>query len=185
MVCSGQSTTSDAVCQGSTCTITCRGDNYDVDSNPANGCERQYTDGAHTQGTAFPLGSVGNCDSNAETPVRTIYSDARVHANPSVPAFNIATGAAPQWWVVNAPGGVLCQNDLDVTLNMTSGTGNCYRLMVQTNQVTLTAQTSGGVAHIQHGIGAYISGTPVFFMVEKICGTNVREAASYTIMYHL
>ena len=167
------------------CTITCRGDNYDVNNDPVDGCERQYTDGAHTQSTAFPLGNVDCQDSNRVTPLRTIYSDSRIHTNFPSPPFNPGTGAAPQWWVVNATGGVLCQTNLDVMLTMTTGTGNCYRLTVNAGSNTWVAPTVNGVAQITQGPGSYIPGMSIFFVVEKICPASIREAANYIITYHL
>ncbi len=189
-VCPGYGLTSaDATCFNETCSLTCKGDNYDVDGDPSNGCEQTYTGGGHTkdENVAISLGNMSSCASSAVTPASTIYSDARIHTNPQVLAFNVATGAAPQWWVVNATGDGFCGNDLDVTLNMTGATGNCYKLTVLANDgvKTWTAQTSGGVAHIHEDAGAYASGTQVFFKVEKTCSSSVREAASYTITYHL
>lgn len=180
----GQSNNNVTCNNGNTCTFSCRGDNYDVDGDPANGCEAQYTFGNHTQGTATPLDDMDCDDPNRVTPSRTIYSDARTHESPAISAFNLASGAAPQWWVINATGGT-CNTDLDVTLNVTGGTGNCYKLSVKTDRATYTAQTSNGVAHITQGNGAYSDDTPVYFGVEKTCHTATGEAASYTITYHL
>ena len=179
--------TADATCNGgNTCGLTCKGDNYDVDGDPENGCEASYTGEAHTRETAFPLGNVSCSNTDSVTPARTIYSDDRAHTSPTVPEFNTVTGAAPQWWVINATGGSGCDNDLDVKLTMTSGSGNCYRLTVQAGSRTpWTEQTVGGVAHVQQGAGSYADGDVISFTVEKTCAASVREAASYTIAYHL
>ncbi|MDQ2652448.1 MAG: hypothetical protein M3Z20_05310 [Chloroflexota bacterium] len=177
-------------CASGTCTLSCQGDTYDVDGDPSNGCEAQYTGGAHTQETAFTLPPLSCAEINASTtPVHTIFSDGRAHASPPVDGFNPATGAAPQWWWVHAYGSLPdplppCSNNLDVSLAVTGSTGNCYQLTVQTSKGTWTEQTRNGVAHIDES-NAYNDNTPVYFIVEKTCGTSVTEAASYTITYHL
>ena len=186
-VCPGlQTPNSNVTCQsGATCTFSCQGDAYDVDGNPANGCEQVYTFGNHTPATATSLGSM-TCDDNPlrQTVTRSIFSDARTHQNPTVPDFDSATGAAPQWWVVDATGGP-CTNDLDVKLTISGGTGDCYKLTVKTDKHVFTEPTSGGVAHITAGAGSYSSDSQVFFGVEKTCDTKVREAPTYTLNFHL
>src|SRR5207253_1137173 len=104
--------TDDAYCSNSQCGITCRGENYDVDNNAANGCE--IADGGgpgHSIATATYLGSKQCTDSTSATTAGGIVpSDSRVH-NPPVESFNGTVGAAPDYFSVVGNGscsGFLC-----------------------------------------------------------------------------
>jgi hypothetical protein len=182
----GQSTTSNVSCAGGTCTFSCKGQNYDVDGNAANGCERADTQTNRTQATAADRGSK-TCDDgpSADSFSGTIYSDARDHANPPAPGFNAATGAAPLWYRVFADGGLFCQNDPAVNLTMTGGSNDCYKLSLITDQGTNERMVVNGQANITLGSGSYSDDTNVFFKVEKTCSTSVREVAQFTVSYHL
>jgi hypothetical protein len=155
-----------------------------VNSLLADGCEAGYFGGAHTQSTATYLGSHRCFDDEGGSFSSTILSDNRAHENPSVPGFITAVGAAPQWWRISATGGS-CTNDPVISLTMSGGTSGCYRLTLITNLGQWSSTVSGGSASISLGSGAYSDGTDVYIVVEKICNTNVREAASYTVTYHL
>ncbi|MFT4041339.1 MAG: hypothetical protein QM692_24365 [Thermomicrobiales bacterium] len=179
---------SSVLCTDGICTFNCLGDTYDVDNNPATGCEKVDANGAHTSASAVALGDVNACDgSGFTTSSRALYSDARAHVSPAVPDFDITVGAAPQWWVVRATGGGFCNNDLGVVMNLTGATANCYRLTVFTDKQTYTAvNTAGPVASIVDNVaGAYSSNTNIFFKVEKICTSPRREAMTYSITFHL
>ena len=184
-VCPGyQTANSNVTCQnGTTCAFSCQGDSYDVDGNEANGCEALYTSGAHTQETATRLPEQ-DCTGSGVTPSRTLFSDQRTHENLQVAAFNTAKGAAPQWWVIKGTGG-FCNNDLNVTLNLSTGSGHCYKLTVKAGINAWTAQTVNGVANITRNAPAYQDDTDIFFGVEKTCDASTREAATYTIAYAL
>jgi hypothetical protein len=171
-------------CPGGTCTFGCKGQNYDVDGNPRNGCEQEDTQTNHTQETAKDLGSRSCRDTDGGSFSGTIYSDAREHANPEAAGFDPDTGAAPLWFRVFASGGV-CSNDPAVSLTMTGGTSGCYKLTLRTNLGTHEKTITNGSASIVLGSGSYSDGTNVFFTVEKTCGTSVREVASFTATYHL
>lgn len=177
----------DATCNSGTCNFTCRGDSYDVDGNPANGCEVFDSGGAHTQSLATRLPD-RTCSESGVTPPRPLYSAQRIHSPQPFPAgvFDLSTGAAPQWWVVKGTGGFVCDNDLNVTLNVSSGTRNCYRLMVRTGINMWEEQANaGGVATISRGAGAYTDNADIFLGVTKTCSASIREAATYTISYEL
>lgn len=173
-----------------TCTFSCQGNNYDVDADPANGCEQNdpvFPSGpGHTMGTAYPLGSK-SCSDPESTFSGVILSDQRTHEIPAVENFNVATGAAPDFWVVNATGG-LCEDDVSATIT-TSGGGNsnCYRLsFIPDNGITQSVVVNGhGTATISGGPGSYHDGDKIYFKIEKTCSTSISEAVSYQVTYHL
>jgi len=182
----GQST-GDATCSTGQCGFTCRGENYDVNNNAADGCERADTvPPGHTQSAASSLGQKDNSDTNAAFS-QAIISDGRVHSNPVINGFNSSTGAAPDFWAVNAAGGTFGINDLTATFNTTGGSPTqCYSLTVITNVRTQTCATTGsGSCTISFGSGAYNNGTTVVFKIEKTCSSATREAVSYNVQYHL
>jgi hypothetical protein len=183
--------TADATCvdpSTSLCGLTCKGENYDVDNNPVNGCERfDGTPPGHTQGTAQSLPSQDCFDTSLGSFSQVIMSDARVHTNPTVTGFNAATGAAPDWWSVFANGGFACTNDFSVTLSTGGGgTSPCYTLTVITNLVTQSCLATGSSGcNVSHGSGAYGSSTVIFFKVEKTCSSATWEAVNYSVQFHL
>jgi hypothetical protein len=188
-VCPGQTGTSDAVCvdpAASRCDITCRGDNYDVDGNPANGCERLDLGGGHTQATATSLGS-GDCNASGSF-VGTILSDGRQHANPQVNGFDASTGSAPDWWTVVGTGGVFCSvNLLEVTITTSGGSspGQCYRLTIDVGTGSPIFRSIGGDDSVTIENVEYPDNSRIYFKIEKTCGTSVREAVRYSVDYQL
>jgi hypothetical protein len=174
-------------CQQSICTFSCQGEHYDVDGDPANGCEVvDAPAGNHTQQQAISLGSISCEDASSLTIDGIIPSDDRVHANPAVTGFDTIRGAAPDWFVVRATGG-LCQNDIVATLTV-SGTAIpiCFQLQVITNKFTYSAIANGsGIATINHTLAQYSDDTDVYFEVSKICSSSVNDVTSYTLSFHL
>ena len=76
--------------------IVCPSTSYDVDGDPANGCEVvDPGPGNHTQGTATDLGS-RSCEDTASDPaiVGRLLSDAAVH-NPPLAGFDAVVGRPP------------------------------------------------------------------------------------------
>ena len=181
----------DVFCIDSACTFTCQGNTYDVDNNPANGCERS-DDGKnnHTQATAFGLGAKPCQDGASSTSFSgRIVSDSRIH-NPTPTGFSFTTGSAPDWFVVRADGGDFCTNDLAATIRTSGGSasGSCYRLTVRSNkQNPLIANVSGSGSASIPGCagGCYTDGSDVYFTIEKTCNTAVREDVGYTVDFHL
>jgi hypothetical protein len=189
-VCPGYQQPNDNVtCQGgSICTFTCQGEHYDLDNDPANGCERtDPVQGNHIQQSAVPLGSVSCNDSPLSTFSGVILSDRRVHENPAIPGFDAASGSAPDWYSVVASGGAFCSDDIVATITTTGGSASlCYKLTVITDQHTYSTAVSGnGSASISHAGNQYSDGSPIFFKVEKTCSTAIIEAVNYTVSYHL
>jgi hypothetical protein len=185
----GQST-GDASCANpatAQCDFTCRGENYDLNNNAADGCEKADTPSSgHTQALASSIGDKDNSDTFA-TFGQVILSDGRVHTNPAIDGFNSNTGAAPDWWSVNATGGTFGINDYAVTFTTSGGnpTTPCYSLTIITNIKTQSCATSGsGTCSINSGSGSYNAGT-VLFKVEKTCNSATREAVTYSVKYHL
>lgn len=172
------------------CELSCKGERYDVDGNPGNGCER--TDSPlnnHVVANAISQGSkpCGDGDS-AMTMTGTILSDQRVHENPTVAGFGMSTGSARDYFKVFATGGTWCVNDADGTLTI-SGSLNpsCYRLTLETNKGTQTCSpTSGNSCTIDQGSGSYDGDTWVYYTIEKTCSSaTLVERVTYTLSAHL
>jgi hypothetical protein len=184
----GQST-ADVACSASSCTLSCKGENYDVDNNPPNGCE--FVDaplGNHTSGSALSLGS-HDCFDNNFSYSGTILSDSRTHANPAVTGFDGTTGSAPDWHTTTATGGPFCTNDLSFTLT-TSGGGPsaCYRLTIFTNALpggVGCTTTGAGVCSVTRPSGSYSDNSTVGFRVDKTCRSSTRERVTYGVQGHL
>jgi hypothetical protein len=166
---------------------SCRGENYDVNNNISDGCERLQPLAAHTLVTASFLGSVSCQDADVRTVSGVLYSDSRIHMNPTVTAFDGATGSAPEWYSAHADGGFFCLNDYAVIFTTSGGTATtCYQLTLRTNQLetTMTVSGNGSVSRSSFS-SSYADDTTVYFTVEKICGPPVQEAINYTISFHL
>jgi hypothetical protein len=186
-------TTADAACidpQTRSCGITCRGDNYDLDGNAANGCEvPDPSPSNHDQSTAISFPQTDCSDStSANTFSGQLLSDTRGHVNPSVTGFLSDVGAAPHWYSVLDTGGV-CVNDFALTLT-TSGGANipCYVATIITDKTLASVTTTGaGTASTSGGPSSYSDNSTVYFKVEKICSTNSvgRANVMYTVTYHL
>jgi hypothetical protein len=189
MVCPGLNTASANVTCNSGCTFSCQGEHYDVDNDPANGCE--VVDNPmnnHTIATSLSEGSRTCTDTDTFTFTGMIPSDSRIHMSPSVSGFDQVSGSAPDFFTIAATGGFTCIDDLSVTLTVTgSASPACYNLTVSTNLITAACQTStGGTCTITHGSGAYTDGANIGFEVRKTCSVGtVRENASYTVTGHL
>lgn len=179
--------------QATTCSFSCRGENFDVDGQTSTGCESaDAPPGGHTQAASRDVGSFPCGDEDSVIAVGTvtterIVSDARKHTNPTVVGLNALTGAAPDWFRVTGTGGLLCFNNLDLTLQVQGSVQpDCYRLNVLTTAVNTGAQTDGfGTARLDLGSGSYASGSTIHFSVEKTCLTNVVETVTYTVNGHL
>ncbi|MCS6913854.1 MAG: hypothetical protein RMK29_01725 [Myxococcales bacterium] len=172
------------------CDMTCRGDNYDVDKNPANGCEQLDTvPPGHTLATAAirPDRDCYDFGDYKDSFTFSVMSDSRVHVNPSVPAFNSAVGAAPDYIKVRATGGAFCQNDYAVRFTTRGGGAvPCYRCTIYTDRKSQSVTTTGsGTVEMSSGSGSYSSNSDVYFVIEKICNLPVQEAVTYTVEYHL
>ncbi len=69
-------------CVSGTCTIACKGDNYDVNGKIADGCEVADPLAKHTtEATAKDLGAVSDCDP-VKKAAGTLLSDSRHHVTP-------------------------------------------------------------------------------------------------------
>ena len=185
----------DVACANLACTFACRGENYDVNNNSADGCERNNANPpGHTEGGASSQGVVTSCDFGNYTNTFTgqLLSDTRVHQNPSITGFDANIGSAPDWWTAVGKGQFGCQNDYRVEFTTSGGgNGNCYRCTIllgkgggfNMNSVTVSG---AGSATMSAGSGSYDDGATIYFKIEKICSAQqVQEAVSYTVKYHL
>ncbi len=193
-VCPGYQQTADNVtCQnGNTCTFSCQGENYDVDNNPANGCEAvDNPQGNHAQASSANDGSVSDCDSGGVdfTLTGRILSDKRVHENAAIVGFDATSGSAPDWQYVIGVGHTFCANDVVVTLTINgSSQPSCYQLNVKTDKVSYSCTTGGtGQCSINHNSGGQFSDdTPVYFEVSKTCSSaTLDENVTYSLTGHL
>lgn len=184
--------TSDVSCAdpgGKQCGMTCRGENYDVDADMANGCEKGHpVPPGHTEATPADRGHK-DCFDGASTDEFSAHllSDARVHMNPGVDNFSGTVGSAPDYWSVQADGGLFCVNDYDVTFSTAGGGGTpCYTCTIITNKKSASVTISGaGSANMNSGAGSYSGGTTIYFKIEKTCNLPVQEDVSYKVHYHL
>jgi hypothetical protein len=179
-----------------TCGFSCIGENYDVDGNPANGCERLHPTppgAAHDNSSAYPLGSHSCNDGDVASFGAALMSDSRVHS-PAPSSFSGTIGSAPDVWVVTANGQGTCYNDYTINFT-TSGGGNtpCYQLTFVTDKISVSTGVISGnsSASITDSCGVfslscdYSNGAPVYFTIKKTCNLPVQEAVSYNVSYHL
>jgi hypothetical protein len=190
--CPGQGlTTTDVVCgqdMGPTCQLTCRGENYDVDGDPKNGCEMAHavTPG-HNQVDSDDRGHKSCFDTSTDAFFTFLLSDSRVHQNPLVGSFNVQVGSAPDFYRVEADGGAFCVNDYDVTFSTSGGgTDKCYQCTIITDKMTQSVMATGSeLVKMSSGSGSYSNNSVVYFKIEKICSLPRQEAVKYQVIYHL
>jgi hypothetical protein len=171
-------------CRAAACDLSCQGETYDVNGDPADGCE-QPGQGGHARFAATRLPPRSCTDRDTGTFSGRLPSDARVHANPPILGFDPATGAAPLWWAARATGGAFCATDLSAAVIATGATNGCYELTVETNRGTWSQPVVNGAATISRDPGAYGVDSDVFFTIRKTCGVEVREVAAFEATFHL
>ena len=169
-----------AACEAEACTFVCQGNRWDVDGDPANGCEAVNTHTGFSTGTAVDFGVPG-CGSLV-TFQGTMYADAREH-DPAPPGFNPATRSVPQWYRVRSRGQVLglpCQIPPRLELTMGGVTG-CYRIRAITaDDPQATAPVVNGVATLPL-LSSLLVGQVLHFGIEKSCLTPIHEAVPYQL----
>ena len=113
---------------------------------------------------------------------------------PAIAGFDVATGAAPDYWTVLGTGksqGITCVNDYKVTISTSGGNAGaaCYRLTVTTDKRVDSAFVTGsGSATINQECNFctnYSNNTNIQFRIEKVCNLPVQEAVNYTVTFHL
>jgi hypothetical protein len=193
VVCPGLDASSDNVLCDTTaakpaCSISCQGENYDVDDNAANGCEvKDAPLGNHTTETALSLGSFScHDDSSAQNIMGAIPSDTRVHEDPAVDGFSTTSGSAPDYFTLFGSGGT-CVDDINMTLTVTGSTApTCYMLSAVTDQGTYSCNTSvTGTCSFSEGSGSYSDNSTIVMSVTNTCSTATDEFVSYVITGHL
>jgi hypothetical protein len=191
--CLGQGLSTDNVScnqdMGNACQFTCRGENYDVDGKPQNGCEQLHpVPPGHTMADAADRGSHDCFDTNTDTVMGFLMSDSRAHINPTVVAFNAQVGSAPDWYRVEASGGTFCQDNYNVTFSTAGGNSvtQCYRCTIMTDKMVQSVTVTGNdMMQMSSGSGSYSDGSVVYFKVEKICSLPIQEAVRYQILFNL
>lgn len=181
-------------CNQPTCTFSCKGEKYDVDGNPANGCEvSDATTGNHTETAAASKGDHGCKD---DDPIPTIsgaiISDTRTHENAAIDGFVSATGSAPDYFKIRGTGSITCVNNVDLTLNVNQAVStkpSCYHLHVDTNKNSYDCDTdvNGNCRINPSGSSLYDDDTYVVISVSKrnVAGCAGADNAPYTITGHL
>jgi hypothetical protein len=190
----GSSATADPACVDAatmTCGISCRGDNYDVNGDAADGCEvADPQPGNHDMSTATAFPSTDCNDGSSQNSFTGhIVADTRLHTNPAESGFNVAFGDAPHWYSVFSSGGTFCTDDFALTLTTTGGPNvPCFTATIVTdNTSTAVTATGAGTASTSGGQGSYSDNSTIYFRVEKTCSTMSVGGAdvAYTVSYHL
>jgi len=193
---------SGVACTAGACVITCNGENYDVNGVLSDGCEvagqcvaSQSTPKCpvddHTQALAANAGSYP-CDDgpSAQNMTGTVPSDYRTHL-PAIDAFDMTTGAAPDYFSIVGTGGTLCEDDANLTLTMSGTTTqpDCYVLNLLTdNNGGQSCTTSGGSCSISNGSGSYSDGSTLYVWVSKApscAAATTPDDGQFTITGHL
>jgi hypothetical protein len=185
-------------CNQPTCTFSCKGESYDVNNSPANGCEvTDPTTGNHSTNTATSLGDIACYDGSSNPDISgRLPSDSRTHENPSVSGFIGATGSAPDYYRIHAVGEASpinpCVDNIDLTLQMSgSSVPTCYHLHIDTDKGSYDCDTdgTGKCQIIPGGSGNYTDGTTISVIVSKRnvagCQAANRDDPSYTVTGHL
>jgi hypothetical protein len=176
-----------------TCTFSCQGENYDVNNDPADGCEvADSPQGNHTEGTAATItGSFSECDSGVSVPLfsGTLPSDVSVHQNPSVVGFDTTSGSAPDWISITPTTGTFCLADIVASLSVTGSVfPTCYKLTIISNSKGLmySCQTdASGSCSISHDTGGqFVDGESVLFEISKTCTATQDESVAYEVDGH-
>lgn len=181
-------------------TPTCKGTNYDVDGDIADGCEVADSGvGFGTKSEAesqSAAASAPDCDGGGTqgfTVSGDLPSDKRVHADPAIVGFNASSGSTPDWFWVDPIEGV-CTNDIVATLQVSSVNAprlDCYQLdvfsLLNGVQMQASADTnSSGAASIDNDSGGqFTDGTKIDFEVSKTCSSSVAQDVQWTITGHL
>jgi hypothetical protein len=181
-VCPGTQTSNDNLCTNGACSFSCQGENYDVDGDPANGCEvTAWPQGNHSKDATLSGGWVSICNGTFNFSGQ-MPSDARLHWNPSVAGFDTASGTAPAWYSVGAQGSPFCQDDLFATLQLQGSMfPSCYKLTAITDKNTYLCQTDATGSCTLNYLSAFDDNTTIYFEVQKTCSTASNDDASYTL----
>ena len=166
--------------------LTCALDEWDLDGNPANGCEWKDTVGNHTLATAYAFGNVDECDSSYGwfTHSGTIASDDRLHGS----ALESGVVGRPQFITATHSSSTFCVDDPVYQITMTGGVGT-YRVSVYRNgdlgQLDTKCsphEVGGGETSADLACTGQSDGEMAIIKIEKVSGP--REKVSYTLKYH-
>jgi len=179
-------------CSDSRCTFSCKGDAYDANGLPSDGCEVvDPVTWNHDESGAVDLGYTSCLDSSSHQDILGLLpSDARRHEGPSIDGFNAPVGAAADWYVIGANGGS-CEDDIDFTIQIDGAARpDRYRMTVSTDKHSYDCTTdANGRCQVKDGSGSYTDETDVFIFVEKLNGgdaaTCAPDATQYRITGHL
>ena len=170
--------------------LVCTLDTYDVDGDPANGCEVVEVDDDHDFSAPYSFGSVSECDTGAGggygwvTHDDTYASDTRLHDPGGVDEHL----GRPDYIEADHSSSTFCENDPTWQLTMTGGTGK-YRVTLYRHGSLSEIDTKcspqdvgGGESTIEFKCTGQDDGEKAIFKIEKVSGPP--EAVSYTFKYH-
>lgn len=166
--------------------ITCSGENYDVNGDPSDGCERLHSGSNHSNTTAISLGSLSCSDSLRMGLSNQIFSDSRTHS-PMPTGFSGVVGSAPDYYSVRATGGQFCLNDGAFEFKTSGGgTTDCYRFTVTTDRTSVSVLLNGqGSGSFRKGSTFYGNNSTVYIKIEKTCSLPTQEAVTYSVSFNL
>ena len=188
MVCPGYGQATAVVgCTSPTCTFACKGESYDCNGSPADGCEVADTfPGAHSQATATTWApSPANDGASAQN--ISGLADRRARApGPVVAGFDPASGGAPDWYRI-CGGRPVRQDDINLTLQVAgSATPDVLPDAGDHQRLDVPCQTSAsGSCGVSPGMSSYGDDSEIYLVVEKTCAGGGGGAVSYTITGHL
>jgi len=114
-----------------------------------------------------------------------LASDAMVHQNPAVAGFDSLTGSAPVWYSIDATGGMLCQDTLNLQLQVSGSViPTCYKFSVTTDTQSYSAQTNslGTASIVKTGSAQYTDNSTIDLEVQRVCSTSSNpDSATFTI----
>jgi hypothetical protein len=189
-----------------TYTMTCQGEHWDIDQGLANGCEQtEAITGNHRQYSTYNLGNTDDCDDDDHrlTRASSIFTDSRVHTNPTVAGFDSVAGGASDWYQANMSDSSFCVEHYELTLTATGGALNpsdCYKVTVSWVFTGSDASGSGSESAVFSGtdsvfldgdlaathtmFGSNDDSATVKIRVEPICAPPRNERVDYTIDLH-
>lgn len=171
--------------------MTCRGENYDLDLLVGNGCEYAQRNPGHTTAdTATNLGRFFTCaDSGSSFYFDGTYArDTRRHTG--VEGFDESNSyrGAPLFWKVQAGSG-FCSNDVYLKLEGTSAERACVMVTVRGADGRLIDNailSDNGSVELQTGSGAYRDNEVLTFAVTSSCsGSSYTNKTDFTVSGHL
>ena len=186
-----RSGTANVGCNINACSFSCRGDNYDLNGDPSDGCELADDSApGHPGAPAGDRGSKARDDAGSlDAMTGKVISDGRVHENPTIPGL-CPRSAPPRLLGSDRHRRRLLHQRLHLHLHHLGRRQHpCYLFSVDSDRysdfVILTGSQTGSLSAGSFVSPAYGSDTTIQIGVQKICSVMTKEAVNYLIRYHL